>query len=468
MLSASFVVLFAVTSAEGAATVDAKGHVLLAVRTSLHRGELSMQTSFSREEPVTGPVGQREWEAFAGHYNRACRGSRATDNKDSYYEIYRNITSVEDCKALCLANQPRCKGMEYSLGRCEIWTREEGIAAWWEPSLEDIDVANQGVFTCERYGWPARYLQPVNGGVGQACRGETSNDKAASYFVNSTVRNLEDCRALCVAADVCRGLSFFINGNWARCEIWKRAIKATTPQSDVTCLRFEPPAASAPALAESQVMLSSRISSGREDPVTGPVGQREWEAFAGHYNRACRGSRATDNKDSYYEIYRNITSVEDCKALCLANQPRCKGMEYSLGRCEIWTREEGIAAWWEPSLEDIDAANQGVFTCERYGWPARYLQPVNGGVGQACRGETSNDKAASYFVNSTVRNLEDCRALCVAADVCRGLSFFINGNWARCEIWTRAIKATTPQSDVTCLRFEPPAAVAPAFVEASN
>eukprot|EP00930_Biecheleria_cincta_P049706 TRINITY_DN34902_c0_g1_i1.p1 TRINITY_DN34902_c0_g1~~TRINITY_DN34902_c0_g1_i1.p1 ORF type:complete len:291 (-),score=53.54 TRINITY_DN34902_c0_g1_i1:152-1024(-) len=212
-----------------AAHADAKGQVLLAVRADLSR--------------IDPEVGQRDWEAFAGTGNRACRGTRPTDNKDSYYEVYYNISSVDGCKAHCVANQPRCKGMEYSPGRCEMWIRKEGIASWWEPNIEELDPANGQIFTCQRYGWPAWYLQPMEGGTDKACRGEHPNDKSTSYFVNSTVRNLEDCRALCVAADVCRGLQFsmFADEMHGRCEIWRRAIKATKDQSGATCLRFEPP-----------------------------------------------------------------------------------------------------------------------------------------------------------------------------------------------------------------------------------
>ena len=33
-------------------------------------------------------------------------------------------TDLEHCKALCVA--PLCKGIEFSVGRCELWTRPEG------------------------------------------------------------------------------------------------------------------------------------------------------------------------------------------------------------------------------------------------------------------------------------------------------------------------------------------------------
>lgn len=212
--------------AAGSAAVDAKGTVLLMTRSQL-----------GRTDPE---VGEQDWEAFAGTGNVACRGHAAWDNNRSYYEVWSS-SSEEACKALCLNNQPRCKGIEYSQGRCEIWTRKEGIASWVEPSFEGNN------FTCQRYGWPAWHLQPMDGGVDKGCRGDHPNDKSKSYFNNYTVGNLEDCRALCVAADICRGLQFnmFRDGKQGRCEIWNRAIRATRNKTGQTCLRFEPPSVTA-------------------------------------------------------------------------------------------------------------------------------------------------------------------------------------------------------------------------------
>lgn len=212
------------------AAVSDRGQVLLSVQSRLSSTQIP--------ENLEVEMGAKDWEAFAGTGNRACRGTRREDNKDEYYEVHSGIFSVEDCKALCLDDQPRCKGIEYSEGRCEIWVREKGIAAFSEPSLEGI------TFTCLRYGWPALYLQPIDGGVDRGCRGDHPNDKSRSYFVKSVVRNLEDCRALCVAADVCRGLQFsmYADESHGRCEIWKRAIEATREQQGTTCLRYEPPA----------------------------------------------------------------------------------------------------------------------------------------------------------------------------------------------------------------------------------
>ena len=63
--------------------------------------------------------GTRDWEIVG---NGACRGNHSNDNSASYYRVVQ-LDSLEDCKAECLATFPSCKGIEYSNGRCEIWTR---------------------------------------------------------------------------------------------------------------------------------------------------------------------------------------------------------------------------------------------------------------------------------------------------------------------------------------------------------
>ena len=92
-----------------------------------------------------------------------------------------------------------CKGVEFNVnsGRCEVWTRPEGIWAFSEPPWPG--------FTCLRFGWPGRYLQPMNGGVDQACRA-AGGKNSDSYYVVQQAQNMEDCRARCVASSVCRGV----------------------------------------------------------------------------------------------------------------------------------------------------------------------------------------------------------------------------------------------------------------------
>ena len=102
-------------------------------------------------EPV-GPVGES-----------ACRGRDVNDNSAGHYTVHERW-SLESCKELCLQLYPRCKGVEYSPGRCEIWTRPQGI--YISKPL--------GGFTCLRFGWPTEALIPL--GVGTACRARSPTD----------------------------------------------------------------------------------------------------------------------------------------------------------------------------------------------------------------------------------------------------------------------------------------------------
>lgn len=174
---------------------------------------------------------------------------------------------------------------------------------------------------------------------------------------------------------------------------------------------------------------------------------REWEEFAGPFNRVCRGFGPTDNNPAYFTVHFEVPSVEACKDLCLEQgEEGCKGVEYNSisKRCEVWTRREGIWAFNYPEWEG--------FTCLRYGWPGKYLNPVNGGLNQACRGPDGKNSDTYYVVERGVRHMEDCRARCVAAKICKGVEF----SKGRCEIWTTDIVTTEARADFECLRYQPP------------
>lgn len=174
----------------------------------------------------------REWEEFAGPFNRVCRGAGPTDNNPAYFEVHQKIPSVEACKDLCVQElgQEGCKGIEYNFlsKRCELWKRKEGIWAFDYPQWEG--------FTCLRFGWPGKYLIPVTGGLNQACRGP-GGQNSESFYVVEAVRHMEDCRARCVASKICRGVEY----SKGRCEIWHSEIATTESKTGFECLRYEPP-----------------------------------------------------------------------------------------------------------------------------------------------------------------------------------------------------------------------------------
>ncbi|CAE7696944.1 unnamed protein product, partial [Symbiodinium microadriaticum] len=63
-----------------------------------------------------------------GGKDQACRGASASDNRPSYFDVIPDVSSITACKAECM-KQPSCTGIEYSPGRCEVWTRAAGIEA---------------------------------------------------------------------------------------------------------------------------------------------------------------------------------------------------------------------------------------------------------------------------------------------------------------------------------------------------
>ena len=96
-------------------------------------------TTTSAATPLFSPVD--------GGDGRACRGRSARDNSATYYEVVSGVTQLGDCKAKCVATAG-CVGIEHNprgRGRCEVWTRSEGIQA---------SIPLPG-FTCLRLGEPS-------------------------------------------------------------------------------------------------------------------------------------------------------------------------------------------------------------------------------------------------------------------------------------------------------------------------
>jgi len=84
-----------------------------------------------------------EFTPVEGGSNRACRGGSPSDNSASHYSLIPgSVPTLEACKAECLT-VTGCIGIEYNSGsgRCEVWTRPEGIQA----------TANAPGYQCWRY-----------------------------------------------------------------------------------------------------------------------------------------------------------------------------------------------------------------------------------------------------------------------------------------------------------------------------
>jgi len=185
-----------------------------------------------------------------------------------------------------------------------------------------------------------------------------------------------------------------------------------------------------------------------------------FEAVDGGLGRACRGSSPGDNSANHYNVVSG-DSLEDCKKQCV-EQEDCVGVEYSMNRCEVWTRQQGIEA----------SIALGGFTCLRLIWNAatstsvpitttntisQYFSPVDGGSGRACRGASTSDNLPSnYYVIGGILQLEKCQEACLQASPCVGIEF----SGGRCEVWTRpdGIQASIALEGFTCLRYSESAA----------
>eukprot|EP00931_Biecheleriopsis_adriatica_P076472 TRINITY_DN50169_c0_g1_i1.p1 TRINITY_DN50169_c0_g1~~TRINITY_DN50169_c0_g1_i1.p1 ORF type:complete len:484 (-),score=62.53 TRINITY_DN50169_c0_g1_i1:31-1482(-) len=343
----------------------------------------------------------RLFERFPG--DAACRGSSPQDNSPNYYEVLQDVGSVEACREHCLQRLPQCKGIEYSSGRCEIWTRKNGI----------FNTAPLAGFICERFGWPVVRLND-DFGLNSECRGDHWDDVSSQYYerFDYFVKSLEDCKARCIAAPVCFGIEFDYDSGRNTCMVWKRPIRERMYEKGHQCLRFPDP--------------------------------RGWEIVesASGSNGPCRGLSPGDNSANHYHVMNTArwTTIGDCRSMCVRNLRYypCVGIEFSQERCEIWTRSEGIyhAAEGLPS-----------FTCERWGWPVkelRLMSPVS-----ACRGSSSKDNSADYYeVHAATHSIGDCTARCAASPVCFGVEFAPQSG--RCEVWLRPIRATAPVPGHEC------------------
>lgn len=181
----------------------------------------------------------------------------------------------------------------------------------------------------------------------------------------------------------------------------------------------------------------------------------EFRPVDGGVGRACRGAHAGDNLATYFTVLNGISSLEECKEKCLqSSAPSCVGIEYSRGRCEVWTRPAGIGA-------SIPLTG---FTCLRYGAepttttsptvPGSF-EPVDGGENRVCRGANPNDNKPEYYtVLQGIGTLQLCKAQCASTEGCVGIEF----KGSRCEVWTRpqGIEASRSLSGFWCLRYTAP------------
>ena len=426
------------------------------------------------------------FEAMDGGMNRACRGQDELDNLDSHYTVitsWPENSSMDACQRLCM-NTAVCKGIEFRLGACELWTLAGGIQA-------SVHSAGRA---CFRY----TPFQTLDGFSDRVCRGSSVTDTQSSYYniySPAEAPTLDACKALCMTTPSCKGIEY---RGW--CEVWTRpeGIGAVAYSPGSQCTRYLP-----------------------------------FINIEGGINRACRGSNPLDSYSSYYNFFSG-TTIDECKVLC-SRTPGCKGIEFRDERCEVWTRRGGIQAstytrgslcmsyggsdpfddshafialnggnptmchglskvsdGQTPSLYDCQVRclstpgcrgvsfGSGLGCTTWLGGELSELSPesptgiwgvchsfqpfrdVDGGEGRACRGETSEDVQSSYYLESSATSLQACQDQCVrhsettlASGACKGISY--DSSSGACRVWTlpAGIGATAAEAASFCQRYEP-------------
>jgi len=238
-----------------------------------------------------------------GGVNRACRGADANDNSQSYFQVF-TVTGLQDCKNRC-QETTGCVGIEFINTRCEVWTRRAGIEASFE-------LAN---YQCLQ----ALAFHPVDGGSDRACRGASITDNSPDYYVVFPETSLADCKDRCAQTEVCVGMEY----SDGRCEEWTRSggILASAAVVGFQCFQ---------------------LSSPSRQELLAEIAASTWEVVGGGVDRECRGADWDDDSPGYFSV-AHASSLARCQERCL-ELTICKGVEYRIGYCELWTRPEGIGA----------------------------------------------------------------------------------------------------------------------------
>ena len=355
---------------------------------------------YGRRDPV---LDTSSFKPVDGGVGRACRGQDETDNLDSHYTVHvfwPENSTLEACQQLCMETLA-CKGVEFRLGACEIWTLAGGIQA---------SVGAPGR-TCMRY----EPFQSVDGFSDRVCRGSSSSDTQDSYYAiysPTQAPSMEACQSLCKTTPGCQGIEY---RGW--CEVWTRpdGIGAVAPSLGSQCLRYQP-----------------------------------FAGVDGGVNRACRGVDPTDSWSIYYTVFaqEQAATVEACKAKCIAASG-CRGIQFQPGRCEVWTRRAGIGA-------TVASAGTICMRYDTFNVAEASDAFVTVGPNQACRGSSPTDDQPSYYIlrgPDVAANEEECRLLCMATPECQGIDFSSDG----CKVWTRkaGIESSAAWGGATCLRYDP-------------
>jgi len=261
-------------------------------------------TTVAAEPPPLDPATQElVFRPVDGGVNRACRGADPNDNSASYFEVF-TVTDLEDCKNRC-RQRSGCVGIEFINTRCEVWTRRAGIEA-------SFQLAN---YQCLE----ALAFHPVDGGIDRACRGASVTDNSADYYVVFSETSLAACKSRCEDTQACVGVEY----SSGRCEVWTRSggILASAAVAGFQC---------------------HQLSSPMRQELLAEVAASSWEVVGGGVDRECRGADWDDDSPGYYSV-AHAHSLVRCQERCM-ELTICRGVEYRIGYCELWTRPEGVGA----------------------------------------------------------------------------------------------------------------------------
>jgi hypothetical protein len=204
-----------------------------------------------------------------------------------------------------------------------------GNVAWvhdFAGRYDDIDIS---WYCCDQDQSGARLplqFAPVDGGADRACRDGARTGYGDMYdsgevTVHTKIPSIWQCQALCVDSAGCTGIEYSLHFEGGRCELWP----------DKTLYDMGVPTGAIPLSSVAKSGFTCLSYTSTEGISFAPVD--------GGYDRACRGSRSSDDAQEYFELQRSVASVYACESLCVKD-PSCVGIEYSPhfddGRCELW------------------------------------------------------------------------------------------------------------------------------------
>eukprot|EP00413_Alexandrium_margalefii_P043093 CAMPEP_0204592814 /NCGR_PEP_ID=MMETSP0661-20131031/51148_1 /ASSEMBLY_ACC=CAM_ASM_000606 /TAXON_ID=109239 /ORGANISM="Alexandrium margalefi, Strain AMGDE01CS-322" /LENGTH=908 /DNA_ID=CAMNT_0051603059 /DNA_START=57 /DNA_END=2783 /DNA_ORIENTATION=+ len=345
---------------------------------------LMLQVQLRQESVIASAAASKpQFDPEGEGKNQVCRGAGPSDRGTAGidYFVWTGAASLSECKRHCMDTSD-CQGIEYSAGRCEVWTRPQGVTK-----------AKGYGYTCLRLSRTSSPFVPADGGVDRACRGRDSRDRGlvGVDYILIAAASLAECKITCATTTSCHGIEFK-NG---RCEVWTRAggIGATARASGFQCYHYR------------------RGASASTTTTSPSTALHHFEPMDGGNDRACRGSSPRDRgrpgKD--YMIVPKVDALDTCKYHCVEmGQLGCRGIEYSAGRCEIWTREGGIQA----------SAKANGFYCARYGQAQ----------GTKSCGDFDSPRYGTDLVGTLIAAVPgdsptDCCHACGTANGCEGFAY---------------------------------------------